>query len=76
MFHIVDGRHQTLQMPASKGLQTFEADNWKSPSERDEKIDFAQMEPLNPNGYMYIFKNYISKYFFISKYFVVNFFYK
>ena len=55
MFHIVDGHHQALQMPASKALWTDDANDGKSPSQRDEKIDFSKMEPLNPNGYMYIF---------------------
>ena len=55
MFHIVDGHHQALQMPASKTLWTDDANDGKSPSQRDEKIDFSKMEPLNPNGYMYVF---------------------
>ena len=54
MFHTIDGHHQSLELPNSEAFlnndMTDSEDHWN----RDSDIDFSKLEPLNPNGYMYV----------------------
>ena len=53
MFDIVDGHHQSL--PLGSDLSAFfnsDTSEGKDQLDRDEKIDFSKLEPLNPDGYM------------------------
>ena len=53
MFDIVDGHHQSL--PLGSGSSAFfnrGTSEVEGQLNRDEKIDFSKLEPLNPDGYM------------------------
>jgi len=54
MFHVVEGQLQPLKTPSSSHLVIEDTINDVDVSNRISAVDFAKLEPLNPNGYMLV----------------------
>jgi hypothetical protein len=54
MFHALEGQVQPVKTSSSSHLVVEDTINDDDVSNRISAVDFAKLEPLNPNGYMLV----------------------